>query len=359
MSSSRPTISIGLPVYNGERFLRTAVESLLSQTFEDFELIVSDNASTDGTEEICREFVRRDARVRYVRQDVNRGAAWNFNEVFLLSKAPYFKWAASDDACLPTLLQRCVEALFADRGAAMAFPCPVAIDADDKPFDDSTLRDSSGNVREQLDRASLAHRRLRLMSEFPHVRFQYVINHFFYCNEIYGVIRSDLLRTTKLHRSFYGADKVLLAELALRGKFIEINEPLFLWRRHAEQSMWVGDRSQLHTFIAGRKEANRIPGFVRFYSQYLRSALQSDLSPVNKALCVGSVAGLMCSPRKWLRFVQKRLNRRRLLTKLVEESAAKYNSGEQARSNEAWLPEPPYPKETNCELNEPRLAAHR
>src|SRR5690606_4946715 len=103
--------SIGLPVYNAQAYLAHALDSLLGQTYRDFELVISDNASTDRTEAICRDYAARDARVRYVRQAENQGANWNFNEVFRLARGELFKWAASDDLCEPTLMEKCVAVL--------------------------------------------------------------------------------------------------------------------------------------------------------------------------------------------------------------------------------------------------------
>ena len=100
-----PRVSIGLPIYNGENFLGDAVESLLAQTFTDFELVLVDNASTDGTAAMCERFVARDKRVRYHRNPQNIGGAPNFNLAFQLAdRAPYFKWAAHDDRHLPDFL---------------------------------------------------------------------------------------------------------------------------------------------------------------------------------------------------------------------------------------------------------------
>jgi glycosyltransferase involved in cell wall biosynthesis len=116
-----PRVSIGLPVYNGERFLKDALDSILSQTYRDFELIISDNASSDHTEEICRRYAARDERVRYYRYDNNVGAARNFNRVFQLSRGEYFKWAAHDDICSPGFLQRCVKILDSDTAVVVCF----------------------------------------------------------------------------------------------------------------------------------------------------------------------------------------------------------------------------------------------
>src|SRR5689334_18309225 len=106
---STPKLSVGLPVYNGEAYLRTALESIVTQDYQDFELIISDNASQDGTAAICREYAQRDKRIRYYREEANRGGARNLNRVFELSRGKYFKWAAHDDVCLPGFFRRCVE----------------------------------------------------------------------------------------------------------------------------------------------------------------------------------------------------------------------------------------------------------
>src|ERR1051326_2036095 len=111
MSNQKPRVSIGLPVYNGQQFLEEAINSLLAQTYSDFELIISDNASTDATEQICRAHAAADPRIRYYRNDKNRGPVWNLNRVFELARGELFKWAAHDDVCAPTLVERCVEVL--------------------------------------------------------------------------------------------------------------------------------------------------------------------------------------------------------------------------------------------------------
>ena len=103
-----PRVSVGLPVYNGERFLAQAIDSVLQQTHSDLELVISDNASTDRTEEICRSYTTQDSRVRYFRSSANIGACRNFSRVFELSRAPYFKWACYDDICVPGFLEKCV-----------------------------------------------------------------------------------------------------------------------------------------------------------------------------------------------------------------------------------------------------------
>src|SRR5262245_34908562 len=118
----KPRVSIGLPVYNGQQFLEETLNSILAQTYTDFELIISDNASTDRTSEIARAYVAKDARVRYHRNENNLGVAGNYNGVFSLASGEYFKWAPADDTCLPNYLARCVEILDLDSTVVLAYP---------------------------------------------------------------------------------------------------------------------------------------------------------------------------------------------------------------------------------------------
>jgi glycosyltransferase involved in cell wall biosynthesis len=128
---SPPRITIGVPVYNGERHLRQALDSLLAQDTTDFRLVISDNASTDRTAEICQAYVARDPRVSYVRNEKNLGAAANYNRLLHMATTPYFKWASADDVCEPQLLTRCLEVLEARPNVVLAYPKTVLIDEDD------------------------------------------------------------------------------------------------------------------------------------------------------------------------------------------------------------------------------------
>lgn len=110
MIANNPLVSIGMAVYNGERYIRQALDSLLAQDFENFELIISDNASTDKTQDICLEYTEKDKRIRYYRNQTNIGAPRNFDRVFELSSGEYFMWAAHDDYWKPRYLSSCLEA---------------------------------------------------------------------------------------------------------------------------------------------------------------------------------------------------------------------------------------------------------
>lgn len=216
-------MTIGLPVWNGEKFLRQAIDSILAQTFADLVLVISDNGSTDKTQEICEAYASRDSRVQYSRSPSNRGAAWNYNRVFELADSDYFKWAAHDDYLAPELIERSVEVL--DRDASIAL-CIA----------DTTIVDSEGNTLKELDYdldLSEPDRRRRYRSFSQH--FSHLKN--FHCNPVFGLIRAEVLRETSLIGGYWGSDAVLLGELALRGRFDRIRLPLFFRREHPDRAL--------------------------------------------------------------------------------------------------------------------------
>ncbi len=213
-----PRVSIGLPVYNGENLLAVALDSLLEQDFEDFELILSDNGSTDGTPEICREYAKKDERVKLLMGVRNVGAARNYNRTFDLAGGEYFKWAAHDDRYAPTFLSRCVEALDADDGVVLAYAQATDYDA---------AGNNLGDVDFEID----------AFGPDPVHRFAEVAIKPHPCFQVFGVMRADVLAETCMHGSYTGADRVLLAELALRGRYAEIPERLFLHGEHPDRSV--------------------------------------------------------------------------------------------------------------------------
>ena len=132
MAISQPRVSIGLPIYNAEQFLEETLRSLLSQTVPDFELIITDNASTDNTQNICQAYAARDDRIRYYRNEQNIGCDPNFNRVFSLSRGKYFKWAAFDDVCAPNFLEVCLEVLDNEPQVILCYPKTKLIDLEGK-----------------------------------------------------------------------------------------------------------------------------------------------------------------------------------------------------------------------------------
>ena len=111
MANNNLLLSVGMPAYNSEQDIRDAIDSVLNQTFTDFELIISDNASTDSTQSICEEYASKDPRIQYVRNDENIGVTGNYNAVFKLSKGKYFKWASSNDYCAPSFFEQIINTL--------------------------------------------------------------------------------------------------------------------------------------------------------------------------------------------------------------------------------------------------------
>jgi len=211
MRSDKPLVSIGMPVYNGERYIRQALDSLLAQDYENFELVISDNASTDHSAEICQEYLAMDRRIRYYRNDTNLGSVNNFNRLFELSSGKYFMWAADNDVWHPTFISTCVSVLEAEPDVVLVYSRTMTIDSEGNPL---------GLAPDQIDTRGM-----------PAVhRYKHLMWNLYWCNMTYGVIRGEVLAQTGKFRKVWGSDFVLLAELALRGTFAQVPEPLFYRR---------------------------------------------------------------------------------------------------------------------------------
>src|SRR5437879_4929447 len=228
MTCTTPRVSIGVAVYNGERYLAEALDSLLAQTFEDFELTICDNASTDRTGEIGRAYAAQDRRVRYVRNPRHLGVGGNFRRAFELSRGQYFRWAAADDLSAPQSLERCVEVLDREPAVVLAYPKIRFID-------------EHGRVILDYDD------RLHLQSPRPRERFRQVLERLGRCNAAYGLMRADVLKRARLFGDFLSSDVVFLAELSLYGTFWEVPEFLFYRRFHPGASTSM-DRVRLRAF---------------------------------------------------------------------------------------------------------------
>lgn len=216
-SGNAPRVSIGIPVFNGEAWIADAIDSILAQTYQNFELIISDNASSDSTVEICRRYVSADSRVRLLTNARNIGANRNYLAVLSAATAPLFKWASCNDICAPTFIERCVTALVADPSAVLA--CPRAW-----VFENSA--DAAQPYEDDLE----------LLSNSPAERFIAVLNSMALNNATNGVIRRDALTRVRQLGTYGRADIVLMAELALIGKFILVDERLFYRRMSAESA---------------------------------------------------------------------------------------------------------------------------
>lgn len=267
-----PKLSIGFPVYNGEKYLRSALDSILQQDYTDFEIIISDNASQDSTGEICRRYAETDNRIRYQRLEVNQGAARNYKIVFEQARGEYFKWAAHDDVCLPGFLRRCVEVL------DQAPPSVVLVAPRTEVIDENGNRMTTVIPIERLD---TRHPR-------PHQRLADVLRTAQWAASQFGLFRSDALRKTRLLDPFFGSDYVLLAELALLGEIWEIPETLFQLRFHPGVSTKANKSySELLSWWDTSQKSQKKSLFptMRLGVEYARSISRMQLPIGERLLC--------------------------------------------------------------------------
>ena len=215
-----PKVSIGIPVYNGENFIKEAIESVLNQTFNDFELIITDNTSTDKTEEICKTYAAKDKRIKYFRNENNFGATYNYNYCFRLAKGEYFKWIAHDDFIAPTFLEKCIKVLDEDSSIILCYSW-IQIINEQRTAILNQISDPKLNSTKK--KSEQFYRCLRLSKTSP-APFS-----------IFGLARTDMLRKTKLIRNCSSSDRILIAELALFGKIYEFPECLIFQRDHPQQ----------------------------------------------------------------------------------------------------------------------------
>ncbi len=274
-----PRVSVGLPVYNGAAYLRESLESLLAQDFADFELIISDNGSTDDTEAICREYAAFDARIRYLRESENRGGSWNFSRLPLLARGEYFRWTTHDDLCEPTHLRTCVEAL--DRAA----PSVILV------LTGTTFIDEHGAVTRRAQE-NLDTRGLR-----PHARYAHIARKMRYANVLFGLFRTAPLLRTRLHGAYANSDYVLMGELALLGEFWELPGHHFHRRIHSGMSRKANTTQEEVAIWFDPSRAGH-----RFYFPEL-SLLRDQLGAVRRAP-IGAwekLRSLWVIPRFWMR----------------------------------------------------------
>jgi glycosyltransferase involved in cell wall biosynthesis len=218
-SSTPPRVSVGMPVYNGEKYVAMAIESVLAQTYADFELMICDNASTDRTEEICRAYAARDARVRYLRNEKNLGAGPNYNRTFTSATGTdFFKWLAHDDVIAPTYLEKCIAALDANPDAVL---CQSIISNIDQHGVERSTYDSQLTV-------------CRTASS-PSERFAEAILKEHRNTDVFGLVRRKAMIGSILHGNFYCQDKGFVAQMSVRGRFLLVAEPLLGYRDHPDQ----------------------------------------------------------------------------------------------------------------------------
>lgn len=274
--AARPRVSIGLPVYNGERFLDEAVASILGQTFTDLELIISDNASTDSTEEHCRDYQARDSRVRYFRSEQNRGSAWNHNRVLEFARGEYFKFANHDDVCHPDLIRRCVEALDARPEVVLCHALVADIDSSGRVIHEHTYDFDTASPR-------------------PSARFNELLlkqgGH-----DLYGLMRTRAARLTPSLGSYHQyAERVKVCSLALHGSFFQLPEVLFYHREHQTSNRRAFPSTRAIAPILDPRRGNRLLHpqarlHAEYVGNYVRAVWRAPVGPAERARCYRQLA---------------------------------------------------------------------
>jgi glycosyltransferase involved in cell wall biosynthesis len=231
---ARPALTIGVPVYNGEKYLGAALRSLAAQTWGDYEIVLCDNASTDGTPDICREHAARDPRIRYVRNPTNLGVLGNFDRAAALASGEFFMWAASDDLWEPRFVERMVAALRANPEASLAYCDYDWVDDDARPV-------TRGKVRFIVDRPSPLDRLLTFNGRNPRV-YNFLL-YFVWRNPflVYGMYRTEALRRvlpfTYLFSDARHADNVFMLRFLARERVVVVDELLFHYRQKHRTSV--------------------------------------------------------------------------------------------------------------------------
>jgi glycosyltransferase involved in cell wall biosynthesis len=281
-----PRVSIGLAVYNGEKYLEQAIQSILAQTFTDFELIISDNASTDRTAEICHKYAAQDVRIRYSRNPTNIGGANNENLSFTLSRGQYFRWAAHDDLLAPTLLEKCVEVLDRESSVVLSYPTNVIIDENG---------DTKGFIERKKAQSTSPYKRFRELTRLDHD-----------CEETYGLIRAEALRATGLQRNYTDSDRTLLCHLALLGRFAHIPEPLFYKRVHPNMStnQFPDWRQRMNWFDPNNSNRATMPHWIQF-RHYLEIVSNSPISRIDKLFCFAHLGHWILRYRRWKDIIEE------------------------------------------------------
>lgn len=283
-----PEASVGLPIYNGEEFVEEAIRSILAQTFEDFELILSDNASTDRTREICLDYASMDRRVRYYRNGVNLGATLNYNRTYELSRGRYFKWAAHDDLISPEYLSLCIEALEKDPECVLSFPETTYMDANGIYLSTETgdLSIPEMNPAERLKRF---------------VALEARSNDIFWA--IFGVTRKEVLARTGLFGKYIANDQVLLTKLILAGPFRQVPRKLYFRRIHPKASTVMLPKIPSYRERARWYDTTTRPSVIlpnwRLLVEDLSAIKGLDLDKQSKARCYYLIARMFAN--RWKR----------------------------------------------------------
>jgi len=268
-TNKKPFVSIGMPVYNGERYITQALDSLLSQDYDNFELIISDNASSDSSPDICLEYKNKDDRIKFYRNDKNIAAKDNFRRVLELSSGQYFMWAACDDLWTPNYISSLLKALTSDENSVLAFSQLNNID-------------ENGNICREYPNLHLLSSKAPLIDRLNNIIWFREEDG--KANLVYGLIRSDILKQIDIFKPYgfgnWGVDYLLVFRLALFGKFLFINDSCF-YKRLTEESIsrWANTSPEEYCRL--------IQGYFQGYRTIIK---ESNLQDTEKDILLMSIA---------------------------------------------------------------------
>jgi glycosyltransferase involved in cell wall biosynthesis len=277
LTEKQPLISIAMTVFNAASFLAKSIESLLAQDYKNFELIISDNASEDGSSDICQEFAKRDNRIQYYRNTTNMGPARNSYKAADLCSGDFIMPAADHDMYHPNFISRLLELLQQDESVVLAYSRSVYIDENDKTIE---------LMPDVVDTRGLG----------VCQRFSKIIWEFGWMNMVYGLYRTEVFKTVWHASPTIGADHVMIAKLCLLGSIAQIDEPLFYRRRNRpEEDTQECTKRQMALFVGSNYEA-LIP-WTRLAYEHLNVVSESKLSDKEKELLYEEVR--KCFPARF------------------------------------------------------------
>jgi hypothetical protein len=276
-----PLISIGVPAYNAAAHIGTTLEGLLAQSFGDFEIIVSDNASTDATREVVEDYVRRDPRIRYERQAVNIGANPNYSHVVHRARGEFFKWSSSSDWCAPNFLECCLTELRAHDDTVLVAP-------------------RTWLFQDTPDKVEVYAGDIAILDEAPSARLARVCSALALNNAINGLIRMSALRRTRLIDTYRGADVILMGHLALLGKFRLLEQRLFYRRMERATSTALQDEAGMWKHHYPQRSARTLFQGTKRQVGRTWAALSAPMSAAEKARTLALVARIFYWEHRFL-----------------------------------------------------------
>ncbi len=250
-----PLVSIGVPVYNGEKGLASALDSLFNQDYPNFEIIISDNGSSDSTQYICEEYAGRDSRVKHSRSEVNRGIVWNFNRVFSLSSGKYFMWAAHDDLRESDFVSECVRKME---------QCPDAV----------LCQAHTAMFIEGREDMLCIHDLESFKAEMGLVERYRETLKFFPATAIYGLYRSSAMRKTHMWQKSIATDLAFIQELSIYGEFVEVPKVLF---KYIVRKKWNTVHQDYYNFLGKKKKPWWYLPFVALLFCHCRSVISASI----------------------------------------------------------------------------------